>query len=182
MRIRPAYSTAIAVGAAAAVLVACRSMSTAEARPPVALAPKVDIPRFMGDWYVIASIPTVFEKGAHNAKDSYALRPDGSIDVTFTYRDGSFDGPAKDMGSRAFVQSASGAVWGVQFVWPIKADYRISHVADDYSVTVITRDKRDHVWIMARTKTLPEAELQRLIAFAGAQGYDTTKIERAPQR
>jgi apolipoprotein D and lipocalin family protein len=33
----------------------------------------VDIERFMGPWYVIASIPTVLEKGAHNAVETYTL-------------------------------------------------------------------------------------------------------------
>ena len=75
----------------------------------------------------------------------------------------------------------SGAIWGQQYVWPIKADYRISYVAADYSQTVITREKRDYVWIMARTPALPEAELQKLIALVGRQGYDTAKIERVPQ-
>ncbi|MDH3935419.1 MAG: lipocalin family protein, partial [Gammaproteobacteria bacterium] len=38
----------------------------------------VDINRFMGDWYVIANIPTFVETGAHNAIESYALNADGS--------------------------------------------------------------------------------------------------------
>ena len=111
-----------------------------------------------------------------------SIAADGTVDISFTYRDGSFDGAAKEMKSRGFVESPSGAVWGIRFVWPIKADYRVSHVAEDYSTTVITREKRDYVWIMARTKALPEAELQRLIDFAVRQGYDAAKIERMPQR
>ncbi len=172
---------AAAVGAAAMALVACAS-TTSKPLPPLQLAPKVDIARFMGDWYVIALIPTFLEKDTVGQKESYRLDPDGSIDTTFTYRKGSFEGERRELESRAFVQNDAGNTWGVQFIWPIKADYRISHVDDDYSATVVTREKRDHVWIMSRNKTMPEAELQRLIDFAVKQGYDAAKIVRVPQR
>ena len=74
-----------------------------------------------------------------------------------------------------------GAVWGQQYVWPFKADYRISYLAPDYSQTVITREKRDYVWIMARTPTIAAADLDRLLAVAVRQGYDASKIVRVPQ-
>ncbi len=151
------------------------------AMKPVALVAKVDIPRFMGDWYVIANIPTFLEKGAHNAKDSYTLAPDGTIPTTFSFNADGFNGPLKTYGSKGFVLDASGAIWGQQYIWPIKADYRIAYLSPDYTQTVIAREKRDYVWIMARTPTIPEADLQRLIAFVGAQGYDTAKIQRVPQ-
>jgi apolipoprotein D and lipocalin family protein len=74
------------------------------------------------------------------------------------------------------------ARWGMQFVWPIKADYRIVYLAPDYSQTVIAREKRDYVWIMARTPSIPEADYQRLVAFVASLGYDTTKIRKVPQQ
>ena len=55
----------------------------------------VDVERFMGDWYVIANIPTSIEKGAHNAIETYRLDDDGSIATTFTFRDNGFDGELK---------------------------------------------------------------------------------------
>jgi len=172
---------AATVGATAALLTACHSVMTARPLPPLELAPQVDIARFMGDWYVIANIPTFLEKGAHAAKENYRLEADGTIATTFSFRADGFDGPAKAYRSRGFVLGGNGAIWGQQYVWPIKADYRISFVADDYSTTVVTREKRDYVWIMARTPRIAEAELQRLIEIVGRQGYDTTLLERVPQ-
>ena len=179
--LRPA-ALALGAVAAAAFLVACTSMASSKEKQPLALAPNVDLPRLMGDWYVIANIPTYFERGAHNAVESYKLGADGNIDIRFTYRADAFDGPAKDMTSRGFVQSPSNAVWGVQFVWPLKADYRISYVSEDYGLTVITREKRDYVWIMARTPVISEAAYARMVAFVAEQGYDTAKLQRVPQR
>jgi apolipoprotein D and lipocalin family protein len=164
-----------------AVLLVAGCASAPEMKP-VTLVTKVDLPRFMGDWYVIANIPTFLEKGAHNAKDSYTLAPDGTIPTTFSFNADGFDGPRKSYGSKGFVMDGgANAVWGQQYIWPIKADYRISYLSPDYTQTVITREKRDYVWIMSRTPTMPEADLAKLIAFVGTQGYDISKIQRVPQ-
>lgn len=163
----------------AGLLAGCQSVQ----QPPIALVEQVDLPRFMGDWYVIAHIPTFLEKGAHNAVESYRLAPDGSIETTFTFRAGSFDGEEKRYFPRGFVVENTGnAVWGMRFVWPIKADFRIIYLTPDYGQTVIGRQKRDYVWIMARTPAIPEADYQRILAFLAGQGYDTARIEKVPQR
>ncbi len=163
----------------AALLAACQSAP----RPPIALAGPVDLPRFMGDWYVIANIPTFLEKGAHNAVESYRLDADGSIATTFTFRAGAFDGPEKRYTPRGFVREGQGnAVWGMQFIWPIQADFRIVYLTPDYGQTVIGREARDYVWIMARTPAIPEADYQSILAFLAGQGYDVTRIQRVPQR
>jgi len=143
----------------------------------------VDLDRFMGDWYVIANIPTFLEKGAHNAVETYARNDDGTIATTFVYRDGAFDGKRKEYNPKGFVRDdGSNALWGMRFIWPIKADYRIVYLTPDYSQTVIARNKRDYVWIMARTPTIPDDEYTAIVDMIGAMGYDVSKIEKVPQR
>jgi apolipoprotein D and lipocalin family protein len=137
----------------------------------------------MGDWYVIANIPTFVEKDAYNAVESYRLNDDGSIATTFTFRQGDFDGELKRYRPRGFVlDEQSHAVWGMQFVWPFKGDFRIVYLDPGYTQTAIGREKRDYVWIMARQPTMPEADYQRIVDLLGRQGYDTTKIQKVPQR
>ncbi len=179
---RSRLGLAIGLGVAAAALTACHSMATAPERPPLHLVPQVDLARYMGDWYVIANIPTFLEKGAHDSKELYRLAPDGSIETTFSFHADSFDGPLREYHSRGFAHPPGNAVWGQQYIWPFKADYRISYLGDDYSQVVVTREKRDYVWIMARTPVISDADLDKLIAFAGTQGYDTARIQRVPQR
>ena len=100
----------------------------------------VDLERFMGDWYVIANIPTFVEKGAHNAVENYALNPDGTVATTFTFRKDSFDGKLKTYTPKGFVQNTeTNALWGMQFIWPIKGDFRIVYLDDDYSQTIVAR-------------------------------------------
>jgi len=151
--------------------------------PPMQIVPQVDIPRFMGDWYVIANIPTFLERNVYNAVESYRLDPDGSIATTFTFREGGFDGPEKRMTPRGFVgEHPSNAIWGMQFIWPIKADYRIVHLTPDYGVTVIAREKRDYVWIMARTPQIPATQYDEVVRQIAAWGYDISQMRRVPQR
>jgi apolipoprotein D and lipocalin family protein len=151
--------------------------------PPMQPVPRVDLPRFMGDWYVIANIPTFLERDIYNAVESYRLDSDGSIATTFTFRQGGFDGPEKRMTPRGFVtDAASNAVWGMRFVWPIRADYRIVHLTPDYRLTVIAREKRDYVWAMARTPRITAGEYQDVVRRIAAWGYDVERMRRVPQR
>jgi apolipoprotein D and lipocalin family protein len=151
--------------------------------PTVPMAREVDVDRFMGDWYVIANIPTRWEVGAHNAVESYRRDKDGSIATTFTFRDGSFDGEEKVMRPRGFVREGHGnALWAMQFVWPIKAEYVIAYVDAEYTQTIVARSALDYVWIMARTPTIPEADFARLEGKVRDMGYDMSKLQKVPQR
>lgn len=151
-------------------------------RGTIAVVPQVDLPRFMGDWYVIAHIPTFIEKNAYDAVERYDLRPDGTIATTFTFRQGGFDGEPKRYTPTGFVRDATHARWGMQFVWPIKAEFLIAYLDPGYTQTVIARSARDYVWIMARTPTIPEEDFQRHVERLRAWGYDTAKLRRVPHR
>jgi apolipoprotein D and lipocalin family protein len=77
----------------------------------------------------------------------------------------------KDINSTGYVHEGThNAVWGVQIIWPIKAQYKIAYLNDDYSQTIIARDKRDYVWIMARTPTIPQSDYDALVAKVKALG------------
>ena len=151
--------------------------------PTIPTVETLDLKRFMGDWYVIANIPTVFEKNAFNAIESYRLDSDGSIETTVRFNKGGFDGPEKIYHSRAFVvDKDSNAHWGMQFVWPFKAEYRVIFLSEDYSRTIIGRSKRDYVWIMAREPSIPDADYAKLLDLLKSYGYDTRLVQKVPQQ
>jgi apolipoprotein D and lipocalin family protein len=148
----------------------------------VPVVEKVDLQRFMGPWYVIGVIPTFIEKDIYNAIETYELAPDGTIKTTFTFNKGAFDGEAKVMNPKGFViPGTNNAIWGMQFIWPIKAEYVISHVDADYTETIIARSARDHVWIMARTPTIDDARYAALVKKVADMGYDLSKLVKVPQ-
>jgi apolipoprotein D and lipocalin family protein len=168
-------------------LVGCQSWTGscgAEAKPPLrAIERPVDLKRFMGDWYVIAHIPTFIEDEAFNGVESYRLDTDGTIATTYVFNNGGFDGPLKTYHPTGFVHNrATNAEWRMQFVWPFKSAYLIAYLDDNYETTVIGVPDRDYVWIMARTKTIPEPRYRELVKWLADNGHDVTQLRRVPQR
>ncbi|WP_240499407.1 lipocalin family protein [Oceanococcus atlanticus] len=150
---------------------------------PIPAVDYVDLPRFMGDWYVIGFIPIGAEADAHNGIESYRIGRKGKIDTVYRYLEGGFDGPLKTHTPNAKVEPGTGnARWGMQFVWPLRAEYVISYLDDDYQTTIIARSKRDYVWLMAREPHMSDADFARYRDKIGALGYDTSAFVRQPQR
>lgn len=174
---RPALALALLLGLLVPLLNGCDETGG----EPMQTVEYLDLNRFMGDWYVVANIPTFLEKGAHNPVESYALNPDGSIATTFTFNQGALDGPKKVFHPTGFVlDRQTNARWGMRFVWPFKADYRVIYLDPDYQLTVIGRAKRDYVWVMARSPAFSDADFERMRAFIASVGYDPTRLERPP--
>jgi len=159
---------------------ACRTKT-----PTIKMANQVDLDRFMGDWYVIGNIPTPIEKGIWNAKENYKMNEDGTIATTFTFNKDSADGEFKEYTPKGFVRDEkfpSNAVWGMQFIWPIKAEYVIMHVDEEYQETIIGRSKRDYLWIMGRDPKMSEERLNALIEMSVEEGYDRDAIRMVPHQ
>ena len=169
----------VLAGLLTALISACASQNLSPIKP----VSHVNLNQFMGDWYVIACIPTVIETEAYNAIESYQLENDGSINTTFVFRKGGFDGPEKRYNPRGFVVENTGnAVWGMQFIWPFKSEYFIAYLDKDYTSTIIARNARDYVWIMARTPFIKDSRYQELTKIVADLGYDISKLRKVPHQ
>ena len=162
------------------LIVTTALMSACSSQKPMPAVDYVDLERFMGDWYVIANIPTFLEKDAYNPVESYRLDSDGSVATTFSFNAGSLTGKKKLYNPRGFItDTSSNAIWGMQFVWPIKADYRIVYLDDAYQQTIIGRNSRDYVWIMARTAQISDQDYSSLVSRVSELGYDIKLLQKA---
>jgi apolipoprotein D and lipocalin family protein len=152
-------------------------------KPPLKPVPHVDLPRYMGDWYVIANIPYFAEKNCYDSIESYALRPDGKISNWFRCRKGSFEAPMEQKASAVahVVDKTSNAVWSVRFFKIIPVNYQILDLDPNYQWVMVGHPSRSYGWIMARTKTLDEATYQRILQNTTTQGYDPAKFQKVPQ-
>jgi len=158
-------------------------MSCASKNPPLKKVNAVDIQRFMGNWYVIANIPTFIEKDAHNAVETYTWnKEEERIDVAFSFNKGKSNGEKKVYTQKAFVHDPSGNEWRIQFFWPLKFPYLIIDLADDYSYTVIGVPNRSYLWIMARESKLPLETYEKILKRLEAQHYDVSKIKKVPHK
>ncbi len=179
----PGGSRALALTALCLLCVLSLSACAGSSMKPITPVPEVVLPRFMGDWYVIAHIPSFVERNAFDAVESYEMRPDGRIQTTFRYHNKSFDAPLKTMRPVGTVKPGTGnAVWGMQFIWPIKAQYIVAYLDPGYTETIIARDARDYAWIMARTPKISDAAYAADVERLREMGYDTSKLRRVPQQ
>lgn len=151
---------------------------------PLRTVSHVELPRYMGDWYVIANIPYFAEKGCFDSIESYALRPDGDIDNWFACRKDSLAAPLKRIVNALarVTDKQTNASWRVRFLGVIAVSYRILALDPGYQWAAVGHPSRRYGWILARSKNLDAATYQAILKTFGAQGYDTTKFERVPQQ
>ncbi len=161
--------------------VACNSSNNSNAKI-MQTVPYVDIERFMGDWYVIANIPTFIEKRATNAIESYRLNSKGQIETTFTFFQDNPSGKKKVYRPTGFIYNTeTNAEWRMQFIWPFKAPFLVIDLDDDYSYTVIGVPNRKYVWIMSREPILSDDTFSKITQRLAGIGYDISKIQKIVQ-
>ena len=163
----------------AALLSACASSPSP---PPLKTVPSLDLPRFMGDWYVFAHIPYALENGKVGTFDRYALRPDGRIQNSFLFRRGSLDAPLEEWKGVAWVHNkSSNAEWRVQFVWPFRVPFLVIDLDPDYQWAVIGYPSRKLAWVLSRKTTLNDAVYRAILKRMETQGYDVALLAKVPQ-
>lgn len=164
------------------ILSACSSMKKSADLPPLKPVAHVDLPRYMGDWFVYSHIPYALEKGKVGTLDRYALRPDGKIDNIFLFRKGSLDAPLQSWNGIAWVtDKTTNAEWRVQFVWPLRVPYLIIDLDKDYQWSVIGYPNRKLAWVLSRQPTLDPETYTGILKRLAAQGYDTSLLKLVPQ-
>ncbi len=142
----------------------------------------VNLKKYMGDWYVIANIPTFIEKNATNAIESYQLNQNGVIETTFSFYKSTPDGEKKVYRPKGFVYNKkTNAEWRMQFLWPFKLPFLIIVLDDDYSYTAIGHPSKKYVWIMSRDFQMDDAQYKKILDSLSEIGYDTTLIQKVPQ-
>ena len=150
---------------------------------PMQTVKYVDIQKFMGDWYVIANIPTLIEKRATNAIESYRLNSDGEIETTFSFYQDSPKGDLKIYKPKGFIyNNETNAEWRMQFLWPFKLPFLIIDLAEDYRYTVIGYPSREYVWIMSREPNISNEDYLNITENLVSLGYDIKKIKKVIQK
>lgn len=149
---------------------------------PVETVPFVDLSKYAGKWYEIASFPQRFQKGCIATTAEYTATDKGYIIVENRCRKGSVDGKQTYIKGKAFVEKNSGnAKLKVQFFWPFRAKYWIIDLADDYSFAVVSHPNRKYLWILSRTPKMEENVYKQIIARLKDSGFDLAKLQITQQ-
>jgi apolipoprotein D and lipocalin family protein len=155
------------------LLISCRQ------HRPLPVVDKVDLDKYAGKWYSIASLPTSFEKGCACTSAEYGLSEKGHV----TVKNSCFrEGKNSVTSGKAFVKkNSNNAKLSVQFFWPFKGDYWIIALGDQYQYAMVGHPNRKYLWILNRERTMPEETLKGLLEKAASLGFDTDKVRRINQ-
>lgn len=144
--------------------------------------PYVDLKKYAGKWYEIASFPQRFQKGCNCTTAEYTLTDKDYVIVENRCNKDSINGKQSYIKGKAFVVENSGnAKLKVQFFWPFKGKYWIIDLADDYSYAVVGHPNRKYLWILSRTPVMDEAIYKKIISRINENGFDISKINRTKQ-
>jgi len=144
--------------------------------------PTVDLKKYAGTWYEIASYPQRFQKGCHGTTAEYTWNEKGYVIVENRCNKGSLTGKPSSIKGKAFVEKNSGnAKLKVQFFWPFKGKYWIIDLADDYSYAVVSHPNKNYLWILSRTAKIQDVTYQQILSRLKEKGFDLTKIQLTEQ-
>ena len=141
--------------------------------------PRVDLQKYAGKWFEIASFPQSFQKGCYCTTAEYTLHEKGYVIVENRCNKGSVDGKQSYIRGKAFVEKGSGnAKLKVQFFWPFKGKYWIIDLADDYSYAVVSNPNRKYLWILYRTHTIGVTLYGQILERLELKGFDISKLQK----
>ncbi len=144
----------------------------------------VDISKFMGKWYVQAGRFTFMEKDVHNAIEIYQWDEEKEqIKISFDYRQGGFDGKKKSIPQTGSIYNhQTNAHWKVSPIWPLKFDYLVIALAEDYSWCAIGVPSQKYLWIMTRESNLTEVEFEKILSKVKETGYSIEDLSQVPHQ
>ena len=144
--------------------------------------PYVDLKKYAGKWYEIASYPQKFQKGCHCTTAEYTLSEKGYVIVENRCNRDSVNGKQSYIKGKAFVVKNSGnAKLRVQFFWPFKGKYWIIDLADDYSYAVVSHPNKKYLWILSRSTKIDDATYQQIIFRLKERRFDLSKLQITQQ-
>lgn len=142
---------------------------------------EVDLEKYAGLWYEIASFPASFQKGCHCTTAEYQLTGKRWIRVINNCRRNSVDGKESGIKGRAYpVEGSNNTKLKVQFFWPFRGDYNIIMLAEDYSWAVVVSGKK-YLWILNRTPGMDEKLFEEITIKLRTEGYDMSQLQRTVQ-
>jgi len=144
-------------------------------------AGSVDLEKYAGIWYEIASFPASFQKDCHCTTAEYQLTGKSYIRVINRCRRKAVDGKESGIKGRAYpVNGSNNTKLKVQFFWPFRGDYHIIMLAEDYSWAVVVSGQK-YLWILSRVPQMDEKLFQEITIKLSDYGYDMSRLQRTVQ-
>lgn len=132
--------------------------------------------QYGGKWYEIARFDFKYEKDMSNVTAEYSVNYDGTIKVVNRGYDYIKNEWKEKVGKAKYNGSINEGALKVSFFGPFYGGYNVVAMEPDYQTALVFGDSTDYIWILSRTKTIPEATKQKFLAKAKDAGYDLERL------
>ncbi|KAK3206914.1 hypothetical protein Dsin_020960 [Dipteronia sinensis] len=158
------------------------------AKKEMEVVKNLDVERYMGRWYEIASFQSRFQpKNGVDTRATYSLNEDGTVHVlNETWSDGKrgyIEGSAYKADPKSDEAKLKVKFYVPPFlpIFPVVGDYWVLFLDDDYQFALIGQPSRKYLWILSRKPHLDEEIYNQLVEKAKSEGYDVSKLHKTPQ-
>ena len=146
----------------------------------------MDPAQYVGVWYEISSIPQFFSAGCNCTQAEYQIRANGTVNVKNTCNLFSPTGLLnKISGTATIVEGSNNAKLNVSFFGnPTNStvgNYWIVELASDYSYSVVGDPLFSTLFILSRSRTMPQEQIDEILARMSALGFDVSKVKKTNQ-
>lgn len=146
---------------------------------PVSL---VDLNRYIGTWYEIASIPQSFAQNCFCTRAEYSLKKNGGIKVLNTCNKKSIYGRLSEArGNAKVANKKTNSELKVSFFGPFYGDYWIIGLEENYEYAVVSNREGSSLWILSRTPQMKMEDFNEALLIAKSNGIDTSKLRYMEQ-
>ena len=147
------------------------------------VVPYVDLGRYVGTWYEIASFPQSFQRGCFCTTATYSLSEKGFIIVENRCNRNGINGEESYIKGKAFVEKNSGnAKLKVQFFWPFRGKYWIIDLDKDYTYAVVSHPNKKYLWILSRSPEMDLQTYQEILSKLETKGFDLSLLKKTMQK
>ena len=160
-------------------LIITLTLAACSTAPPEGIRPvtSFDLNRYLGQWYEIARLDHVFERGMSDISAIYQLQDDGSVKVINRCYNTQRQVWKEAIGRALFVGDSDTASLKVSFFGPFYGGYHVIALdQESYRWSLVSGPDRDYLWILSREKTLPVEVREQLVSQAQALGFATDKL------
>ncbi len=140
----------------------------------------VDLQRYSGKWYELARTPNRFQKKCiRDVTAEYTLSGETvQVQNSCVKADGT---QSVIRGKARVADKATGAKLKVTFFWPFSGDYWILGLDPEYRWAVVGSPGRKYLWILSRTRSLSNDEMEQALRIAEQNGYLRSSIVKTTQ-
>lgn len=164
------------------LILSCSLFTASYATATPETVPFVDVERYMGTWYEIASIPKIFQFGCTATTAEYTLKDNGTVEVYNSCKLFGLKGPNYAVrGEARVVDTETNSKLNVNFFRLFNGDYWIFDLADDYSYVLVGSPDFNSLWILSRTRALDDTIVSQLKAKAEGLGFDIGRLKMSKQ-